>query len=573
MERIISLANGSASGLYGCIGCAIKELILSKFPKDYFKYTTVSSELATRNIWRSFGGTNSRTEITKRQYPYLVIQPTYSVADRDDPFQNIPLTRNFDDLQYRVDRRYLFEVIRDKKYGYNLKFKLNRDRIEFDVTVVTDTLHHQLDIYRAIWNQIIWERSFSHRIALEAVIPKPLIAIMSKYCGMDLEQDEKYIPFFLKRLNQCSAYPITYKLRNASASDEWFMYYAHNIIITFSDLTIESGNKKNMSDLSYNITFRVTAEFNMPGVFFIDSSKDINQIDVSLKTKEYSEENDAYFPLYTIYNLNSKFPPELDGLQLYGSTIFQTTAGKNQLEDRVDIKCILTSDYMRVIRSHQAWNMNPDTLMKVYVLKDGEMLEYKKGFDIDWNTLELIVRDIDNTATYRLVIYFNYSTVNEILNNSAYNRNYDIDKLNKNEFPDSGIPDDIVMVRNRNDGYDKESTKIYNTGKVPEEKKGDPETVELFKSETYTPEINPVDDPDLIVYGNRAIVNGSDYNYKMVSDKMFLPGYVDPSVDDPVILEDDPTYNDDDLVEGIPFDTVDIPISNTSSNVKYSSSK
>jgi hypothetical protein len=466
VDRIISLANGSSSSLYGCIGCAVKDMIMSKFPDNYFKYTTVSSELATRNMRRTFGGNNSNVEIAKRQKPYLIIQPTYSVMDQDGPLQSIPLTKNFDDLQYRVDKRYLFEVIRDKKYGYNLKFKLNRDRIEFDVTVTTSTLHQQLDIYRAILNQIIWDRSYAFRIALEAIIPKQMIGIMSKFCHMDLEENEEYIPIFLKRLNSCSGYPITYKLRNASATDEWFMYYTHNVITTFSDLSIESGNRKNMVDDSYNITFRVTAEFNMPGVFMIDGNDELLGVDVTLKTKEYREENNSYFPLFTINNLYSRFPQEMNGMQLYGSTIFQTTATPGQLEDRVDIKSVLDNDHIRVIRAHKAWNMNPDTLMNIFVLKDNETLEYIKDFEIDWNRLELVIKNIDNSATYRLIMYFDYSTVNEILNNTAYEKNYDIDRLRKNEFPDKGI-EEGVFIHNDVDRFCEKSQQIFDTGKVP----------------------------------------------------------------------------------------------------------
>ena len=85
MDGIISIANGSSSSLYGCISYAIKDMIISKFPKEYFKYTAISSELATRNMRRTFGGNNSNVEIKKRVKPYLLIQPTYSVMDPDGP--------------------------------------------------------------------------------------------------------------------------------------------------------------------------------------------------------------------------------------------------------------------------------------------------------------------------------------------------------------------------------------------------------------------------------------------------------------------------------------------------------
>lgn len=446
MDGIISIANGSSSTLYGCIGCAIKDMIISKFPENYFKYSAVSSELATRNMRRTLGGNNYHTEIAKRQKPYLIIQPTYSAMDFDGPMQRIPLTSNFDDLQYRTDKRYLFEAIRDKKNGYNLKFKMNRDRIEFDITVTVSTLHQQLDIYRTILNQIVWERSFAFRMALESVIPKKMIAIMSKYCNMDLEQSEEYIPILLKRLNACSGYPITYKMRNASATDEWFMYYTHNVITTFTDLNIESGNKKNMTDDYYNITFKVIAEFNMPGVYMIDGNLDkVSNIDVTLRSKEYQEENDAYFPLYTVWNLYSRFPAEMNGMQLYGTTIFQTSAPPTALEDRIDISCVLDNEHIKVIKTHKAWNMNPETLLSFYILQDQKLLTAGVDYRIDWNTLEIVVTTIDNTSTYRLIMYFNYSTINEILNNSAYDRNYDVNKPKENKFPEPEVVEEEII--------------------------------------------------------------------------------------------------------------------------------
>jgi hypothetical protein len=295
MEKLLAVANGSASSLYGCIGYAIQDLIISKFPRNYFKYIGVSTELATRNIKRQFG-INTNTELAKREKPYLIIQPTYSASTNDDVLQGIPLTKNMDDIQYKTDKRYLFEIIKDKKYGYNLKFRMNRDRIEFDVSVTTNTLHQQLDIYRVALNQMIWDRPFAFRTALESVIPKSIIGVIGKCCRMDIEKHVEYIPILLQRLNTCSGYPITYKLRNASATDEWFMDYTHIIIVTFSDLEIETGQRKNMVEDIYPIRFKVTADFNLPGVFMLDGEPtNFTDLDLTLMTKEYQEDNNYIF--------------------------------------------------------------------------------------------------------------------------------------------------------------------------------------------------------------------------------------------------------------------------------------
>ena len=383
---------------------------------------------------------------------------------------------------------------------------------------------------------------------MESVIPKKMIAIISKYCNMDLEQNEEYIPILLKRLNACSGYPITYKLRNASATDEWFMYYTHNVIVTFTDLTLESGNKKNMVDDSYNVTFRVTAEFNLPGVYMLDGNLDqLTGIDITLKTKEYQEENDSYFPMYTVRNLSSRFPPELNGMQLYGSTIFQTTAKPNQLEDRVDIKGVLDNDHIRVIRAHRAWNMEPDTLLNFYILKDNDLLSYGTDYTIDWNTLEIVVKKIDNSATYRILMYFNYETVNEILNNTAYDRNYDVDKLAKNKFPDVGIEEDVVFVHDPVTDKDRKSDNLFDVDNIPEDKLNKDDVYELLEDPTYCADDahgHVVDDPDLILFKNRVIINNDADRFRKISKTIFHSDN-QPDVEyDIYILNDDDTYCD-----------------------------
>ena len=447
MQGIISFANSSVSSLYGCIGYTVEDMLLRQFPKEYFKSKTMATELATRNVRRLLG-VNTGNEVQKRQKPSLFIQPTYADTDRSEPMQGIPLTCNFDNLQYSTSKQYLFEVIKDKEYGYNLKFRMNRDRIDYDITIVLPTLHQQLDLYKMVKNQLLWERPFSARIPLESVIPKNLIGQISKLCHMDLEQHSEYIPILLRRLNTVSGYPITYKLRNASATDEWFMYYVHNVIFTYSDLQVESGTRKGMSEERYPITFRVTAEFNLPGVYFLEGNTEvIETLDLTLKTKEYSEENNVYIPIFTVDNLYAKFPPEQDGMMLYGSSIFKTDPPKDptskhpQYDDRIDLKGVLDDDHIRVLRTYRAWNMNPETLMKTYVLKNGTSLVYDQDFKIDWNTLELVVYSPDPEATYRIALYFNYDVVNEILSNTEYKNVYDTDKLPENKFPEHGLED------------------------------------------------------------------------------------------------------------------------------------
>lgn len=537
------MANGSVSSLYGCVGCAVKDAIMSKFPADFFKYSAVSSELPSRNMRRSLGS-NTKNEITKRQLPYIYLQPTYAAMDQDGPFQDIPLTRNFDDLQYRVDRTYLMEVIKDTKYHYNLRYKLNRDKIEFEVNIVTRYLHQQLDLYKMMYNQFLWNRPHAFRIALEAVIPKNIIALISKVCEMDIEKHEEYIPILLQRMNACSMYPITYKLRNASATDEWFMYYTHDVIINYYDLEMDSGSRKNMVEDRYTVSFRVSVEFNLPGVFFLDGDLNrLRRIDLTLVTKDYSEPNDSYVPLFTITNLTERYPREYEGMQLYCSSLIKTDAKAFEKEDRTSIKDVLDADHMKVIHRARVWHMNPTTLLKIFVLKNRRQLEYGVDYRMDFNTMELVIFNPDNEATYRLIVYFNRETVNEILSNTTYDRNYDINKLKNNHFPNRSEDEGDFEVVSANSNRWQYAKDWYDYELVPDDKKDEEGIVIVEHDKNYCKgtEHNEIN-PELVLNESRIMIEGIYDNQIKKADDMWLKG-TEPEGTKDYIVDDDNTYH------------------------------
>lgn len=432
MDGIYTMASPSSSSLYGNVGCAIRQLILSKFPYNYFQYINVSTEVAFKNLRRQFG-TNSNTEISKRKYPQLIVQPVYQVPDQDGFLQNIPLTKNDMDIQSNVDRRYLFEVIKDAEHNWALKFKLNRDRIDYDVSVIVKTLHQQLDIYKAMVNQMTWERSFYYPAALESVIPKTMVEYMGKLCNIDISMYPELIPVFLRYLNSISGYPITYKVKNASATDEFFMYYQHNLVVTYSDLSIESGNKKNMVDDNYTITFRVSVEFNLPGLYILDGSvKNMDKLKGTLNVyNPSSNEFDEFIPLFSLSNFYNQFPQRKNGLTLYGSFVFTSDADKKA--DSADIGLLIEPDHQKAIRFHTRAGMLDDTICQVYIMKDSQLLE-KDQYSINWDTMKIEYKNPDPKATYRVAIYMNMEAINSALSNVRIDHPYDQHALKENSI-------------------------------------------------------------------------------------------------------------------------------------------
>ena len=447
MDGIYTMASPSSSSLYGNVGCAIRQLILSKFPYNYFKYMNVSTEIAFHNLRRQFGS-NTNNEISKRKYPQLIVQPSYQVPDQDGFLQNIPLTKNDMDIQSNIDRRYLFEVIKDKEYDWSLKFKLNRDRIEYDVQVITQTLHQQLDIYKAMMNQMTWDRTFYYPAALEAVIPKSMIEYISRLCNMDIYTYPEFIPMFLRHLNSVSGYPITYKVRNASATDEFFMYYQHNLVVTYTDLQLESANKKGMVDESYTISFRVIVDFNLPGLFILDGAENnLSKIkgilvDKTSTGKGYDEDLDEFIPLFSLSGFYNRFPQRRDGLTLYGSFLF--TSEEKTDQDTADIGLLIEPDHQKAIRFHTKYGMLDKTICKVFVMKDSEELS-EDQFKVNWDTMKIEYKNPDPKATYRVAIYMNMEVINADLANPRIDGPYDQHALKENHIDYSKSMNKMVI--------------------------------------------------------------------------------------------------------------------------------
>ena len=458
MDGIYTMASPSSSSLYGNVGCAIRQLILSKFPYNYFQYINVSTEVAFRNLRRQFGS-NKSTEISKRKYPQLIVQPVYQVPDQDSFLQNIPLTKNDMDIQSNVDRRYLFEVIKDTEYNWALKFKLNRDRIDYDVSVITHTLHQQLDIYKAMVNQMTWERSFYYPAALEAVLPKTMVEYMSRLCNMDIYTYPEFIPMFLRHLNSISGYPITYKVKNSSATDEFFMYYKHNLVVTYSDLSIETANKKNMLDESYTITFRVTVDFNLPGLFILDGSESNMKklkgilVDKNSTGKGFTDQ-DEYIPLFSLSDFYNRFPQRKDGLTLYGSFLF--TSESKADKDTADIGLLIEPDHQKAIRFHTKCGMLDDTICKVYIMKDSQLLP-ENQYHINWDTMKIEYLHPDSKATYRVAIYMNMESINAALANTRIDNPYDQHALRENQIDYSKIMNETNINLDNENPYQKDT--------------------------------------------------------------------------------------------------------------------
>lgn len=415
MDNVYTVASSSSSTTYGNVMMSFKEALTNLFDPDTFNDVYVSSEIAYVNMRRR-RGRNTKDEMAKLRKPYMVIQPQIQPPNSDLYLYDIPLTKNIDNLEYGLFTNTLLPILANLDDGYALSYKLNRDQLSFDIRIKVETFIQQIDLFNNMKNWLRWDHPFSVRTSLEAMIPRHIVSQMSKLSNIWIDDKEtNQIPAALRMLNEISRFPITYKMRNGTALDEFFMYYTPELIITLTDLTPEQGNMRGMISDYYEITFRATVDFNLPGMFVLTGMKPKPEmIDISLAVKDKDNTYD-FIPLYTIHDMYAKYQNCKNGYILYASSRFQTEADPKSKSDNFDFSVLFDPGYMNVLQEYNIKNIPITTLVSVTLLKDGDLLSEGKDYSIDWMKIQVIIPDADNKATYHIFIYINNRLFNEEL--------------------------------------------------------------------------------------------------------------------------------------------------------------
>lgn len=411
MENIYSVASSSSSTTYGNIMAFLKEHITQQFPMGFFKDINLASEIAYVNVRRRLGR-NTLREFAKLERPFMTITPQIQPMSGDMYLYDIPLTKTYYQVEYGLEKSTLFQMISNKTDGYRLDYKINRDRIQFEVSITVDTLIQQLDLYKYMINHITWDNPYAVKTSLEAMIPREIVKQMGFLSNIDIDSEKSnQVPVILQMMNRCSTYPITYKIRNGTALDEFFMYYNAEVLMCFEDISLENRARKGFADDFYQIRFNCWVEFNLPALFaLIGYRPKPKGLDVTLVSKNHDGYHDL-IPLYTISNFYARYPAERNGYLYYTSFRFKTECRGRRTFDTINIKSLFEDWRLGVISQYQSNNIPMITLIDPIVLQDGS--EKIADWDIDWTTYDLKIDNADDKATYCLILYINNNLFNE----------------------------------------------------------------------------------------------------------------------------------------------------------------
>ena len=401
------IAQTSLAHTYGNITCFITEYIKSLFPKDYFKTIHVSSSIAYRqfNIFQ-----NNNKEFIRKKKPSMVIRPRIELNDSDVFLYNTLLTNRITDQYLDRDFTNLQEFIHDKERGTYMKFLLNRLKILFDVTIITETQMEQLNQAHYLKNRIRQDHPFFLSTHLESFVPRELMELMSKDIDIPMYDENKSIKRFLDYINGVSLYPVSYKIKNSTGNDEFFRFYPVNIDTMFTGLSIDDGSKRGFIDDSFTTTFTVSTEFNAAGLYYYFARKPdfINKFITSMEAGDEKR----IIPLFTI---NNEFTTRIEeGWNLFAAPIYSVDKDARTI-DETDLSSIFNNSIKKCIEYHDKHGLSQDLFIKFVVTKDNELLIPEEDYSIDLLNHKLITKKINPSSTYRLFIHVNTLYVNDLI--------------------------------------------------------------------------------------------------------------------------------------------------------------
>ena len=404
-----AMAHPSVAHTFGNVASIITEYIKGLFLPDYFKTVHIQSTVAYKQL--AIQRARNR-EMFKKSKPMLIIRPRIDIDDTDVFLYGTFLTERMTDLYYSRDFSNLQPFLYDEVNGIELKYLLNRLKMLFDVTIVTETQMEQINATMYLKNMVRQNHPFNLDVALESFIPLELLNVIAKEYNMPIKDEKGSVKKFMDKLNSISYYPITYKLKKSSGNDEFFRYYPAKIDTMFTGIGLNDGEKKGFIYDAFETSFTVSTEFFATGLYyyFTYNKKFLDEIRMDLIT---NNPKDRIIPIFTVSNLFdiSGLP---EGWTFYSTNMFEVD--KDAIDqDILPLNTILNDSIMATVKYHNDKGMNKRLFIFPVVMMDNTKLKEGEDYIFDLDNMQLIIKRLNFKATYRLTIYCNNRYINELI--------------------------------------------------------------------------------------------------------------------------------------------------------------
>lgn len=388
----------SAAHTFGNLTAQVQKWLIDLFPKDTFKTIHVHSKLAHRQILSVSG------DFIKKSKPMLIIRPRIEWDEKDVFLAGTLLTENRSHQYMTWSSGNLQSFVDDPARQLRVKFLMNRHVMMFDVILIFGTFMEQVNWANYIKNRMIIEHPFLLNTNLESYLDPEMLNVMSQCIGIPVHDENGSVKPFLDYINSHSSYPITYKLKGSTNSEEFFRYYRASVDMLCGPLSVDDGSKTNMVSNAYQISFSIRAEFNDTGLYYLFSPKcNGEELQINQSATIIPMYTDEY--IYEDYKLN-------EGWKMASRSSIKLDSN---VVDVINISPILNSSVKTLIRYHIDHGIPLSHFVDIRIRKQGELIRKGIDYEFDFDTLDLIFNKGSLFSTYSIMVYVNIKYMNDFL--------------------------------------------------------------------------------------------------------------------------------------------------------------
>ena len=395
--------------MYGNAISAVQMYLESIMPDGFLKDGSISTTTSFR-FFRRYLHTKKEFEVKRR--PFMIIRPIIEMYDNATGSDFLSGTQIVWHQGTAGGSKLASQkFFSDTTQGIGMGFKINRYKVNFEIVIQTNTYYSALDLYHYLNNTLVFNRSIYIPTSLESLIPKEMLYHVCEIVGINID-DKENIPVLTKYLRQHSSYPISYKMRNATSNDEWFLFYPQNIIATFTDLQCEDTTRKNMVEHYTNVGFKIECEFNAISAYYAWTSRVLHK---KFKLCLHESDASAYIPLYTYERTFDDNAYIEKGYTLYSSNIIKTDKDKEGKDDTFSFLECIPPDLKQVMDQILAAGNDMQLLLIPRLIMNNLDGQFESDFSINWSKYEMTIKQSNPGMTYRFILYINLAYYNTFM--------------------------------------------------------------------------------------------------------------------------------------------------------------
>jgi hypothetical protein len=389
-------------------GC-FKDIMLSKFPKNFFKEVKITTE------HQAFSEEDGEHDLAQ----YRKVSPAISIdpdVTTEEPLgatihQDVNFRRFSNELN--AIRRYT-PVFRDVDGGINMYSQMSRVKLSFNVEIRVDTTMQAWNVRQFLNGNFVKGRYFyQDKEPIGIAVPSPLIRHLARAKGSDLTTPvgaEEFIAY----LKRYSPFHFSDIINNSTGNSIINMTYLANILFKLEDTPSVEKGEKNRSNADSKITCTFTAEINFPFRFALITHEDID----TSTLMEFDKDIDSHGDNIVTNQLLRYGPPDIvDGKTQFMSKRFLTTPDDFAVNDSLPFKSIFSQIVINYIDSVEEVVLEDFFVMKVWY-GNSEMTE--SDFSVDWKNGVLTLINPFINGVYHFAVYGDITEIHKFQNETVF---------------------------------------------------------------------------------------------------------------------------------------------------------